>query len=115
MRLLNDVSKVVLFVFCLLCFVSSRSIFGFCSCQGGTSGKEKFIVFSFENFNSLKSSRILRQKGLVKFFRDSMFFTVVGSGLKTQSCAGFSGVELILTAYCKDSFFLLRWRDGSLA
>ena len=90
--------------------MSSRSIFALCNCHGGTFEKLEFIVLFFENFISFRSSRILKQKGFVRFCRDSMFFSVVGSGAKMQLCAGLSGSALTFVAYCNASFFLLKLR-----
>ena len=66
---MKEAWKVVLLVCSLLCFVSSRSILGVFSCHGGISNKKLSMVMPSENPRDFRSSRILKEKGLVKLFR----------------------------------------------
>lgn len=84
-------------VLCLLCVVSCKSTFALVRCHGGRSGKRNCWM------SCLKKCKFLR------------LFMVSEFVLKMQSCTGFSGVELCLTAYCSESCVRLSESGGMLA
>ena len=107
--------KVLVFVLSLLCVVSCKSTFALVRCHGGRSGKRISWMSCLVKFKFLRSSRILRPKGLMSFSLFWNLFVVSGFVLKMLLCAGFSGVELCLTAYCSESCVRLSESGGMFA
>ena len=81
--------------------------------QKGISGNVKLLVCFSENLSFCRSFSIRNPKGLISFGFLSNFFLVWLSILNTESYAGFSGFELSLIAYWRDSCFLLICIVGS--